>query len=92
MTHEELVIEIRELSKDLLGFKQARDILYGRLRDLEEMPERQAMLEDWPAFKVIDNGLIMAIVRCEGLLGNYHEMLEDMVMPDNVVPLEKNHD
>lgn len=89
MTREDVVTEVREVEKDLLAFKRSRDCLYQRLRELEHRPERRSLLEDWPAFKVIDNGLIMAIVRCEGLLEDYRRILEKMALPDNVVLLEK---
>lgn len=77
------------MEKDLLTFKQARDCLYRRLRELEDDPHRKKLIEDWPAFKVIDNGLIMAIVRCEGLIEDYRQALEKMDLPNNVVILEK---
>lgn len=89
MTHDELVAEVQETEKDLLTFKQARDCLHTRLRELEHDPQRQAMMADWPAFRVIDNGLIMAIVRCEGLIEDYRTLLDQEELPDNVLRLEK---
>ena len=89
MIRDEIIAEVENLWKDLLAFKQSRDCLHQRLRELEDHPKRQGMLEDWPAFKVIDNGLIMAIVRCEGLIEDYRRALEEMDVPDNVVTLEK---
>lgn len=89
MIREDVITEVREVEKDLLAFKQARDSLYRRLRELEDNPARRSLLEDWPVFKVVDNGLIMAIVRCEGLLDDYREALEKMALPNNVVSLEK---
>jgi len=89
VVRDDIVTEMREVGKDLLAFKQARDCLYGRVRELEDRPARRALLEDWPAFKVIDNGLIMAIVRCEGLIEDYRLALEKMDLPDNVVSLER---
>lgn len=92
MTRDDVLDEIAEVERDLLAFKRARDDLYARIRELDNNPERQALLVDWPAMKVIDNGLIMAIVRCEGLLEDYRSALEKMDLPDNVLRLEKAHD
>lgn len=92
MTRDDILDEISEVEKDLLAFKRARDVLYTRMRELEDNPERLALLADWPATKVIDNGLIIAIVRCEGLLEDYRSELEKLDVPDNVLRLEKNHD
>lgn len=89
MTHDEIIAEVRELEKDLLAFKQARDILYARLNEMEDNPERHSMMTDWPAFNVIDSGCILAIVRCEGLLGDYRKLLDQEELPDNVVKLER---
>jgi hypothetical protein len=87
MDRDELVREYREVGKDLLAFKQARDCLHSRLREIEQ-PERQSLLRDWPAFCVVDNGLILAIVRCEGLLEDYGRLL-DQRSDDNVIRLER---
>lgn len=89
MTREEIISEIRELEKYLLAFKQARDCIQARLRETEDNPERHAMLSDWPPFNVIDNGCIIAIVRCEGLLEDYRKLLDQLNAPNNVVRLEK---
>jgi len=91
-TREEIIAEVTEVERDLHAFKVARDVLYTRMRELDDKPERQSMLADWPAMKVVDNGLIIAIVRCEGLLEDYRRHLEEMDLPDNVVALEKKHD
>ncbi len=88
MTRDEIVIELRETEKDLNAFKYARDVLYTRLREMDDNVERREMLVAWPAMKVVDNGLIMAIVRCEGLLEDYKKLLEGMDAPDNVLRLE----
>jgi hypothetical protein len=55
-----------------------------------EGTDRHTMMSDWPAFNVIDNGLIMAIVRCEGLLEDYRKLLDQEELPDNVLRLERN--
>lgn len=90
MTRDEIITELRELERDLHAFKAARDCLHTRLRDQESNPERQAMMRDWPAFAVIDNGLILAIVRCEGLLEDYRGLLDQEEVPDNVLRMEKS--
>lgn len=88
MTHDELVTEIRELELDLLSFKMARDCIHTRIREMES-PTRQEMMRNWAAFGVIDNGLVLAVVRCEGLLEDYRRLLDQEELPDNVVRLEK---
>jgi hypothetical protein len=47
------------------------------------------MMRNWAAFGVIDNGLVLAVVRCEGLLEDYRRLLDQEELPDNVVRLEK---
>lgn len=86
MNRDEILQEIEELGKDLLAFKLSRDILYTRLREMDNQPERREMLVDWPGMKVVDNGLIMAIVRCEGLIEDHRHLLDGMEVPDNVLP------
>ena len=86
MTREDAIREIEELEKDLLAFKRSRDVLYTRLREMDDDPERREMLIDWPGMKVVDNGLIMAIVRCEGLIEDHRHLLEQMEIPNNVLP------
>lgn len=90
MTHEEVVAEVREVEKDLQAFKVARGALYRRISELDNSPERKSMLTDWPVMKVVDNGLIVAIVRCEGLLEDYRNLLDQTAVPDNVVQLERD--
>ena len=92
ITRDEVLAEVSNVEKDLMVFKRARDEIHRRIRELGNEPERQAMFTDWPVVKVIDNGLIMAVVRCEGLLQDYREVLEKMDVPDNVLKLEKNDD
>lgn len=89
MTRDGVIDEMRELRADLLAFQQARYTLHARLLEMESNPERHAMMTDWPAFNVVDNGLIMAIVRCYGLLEDYQKMLDQEEIPDNVLPLER---
>lgn len=89
MTRDEIISEIREIDQDLLTFKKARDILGLRLLELEGNPERHSMMMDWPVFKLVDNSLIVAVVRCEGLLEDYGKLLDQEEIPDNVIKLER---
>ena len=75
VTRDEVIKELQEVEKDLLAFKKSRDCLTLRLFEMEGQPERLAMMVDWPGYKVVENGLIMAIVRCEGLIEDYQKML-----------------
>ena len=88
MTRDEIIDEMRAVDDDLLAFRNAQDILRARVQTLESTPERQALLVDWPVFKVLENGLIIAVVRCEGLLEDYQKLL-DQELPDNVLKLER---
>lgn len=92
MERDEVVEELAEVSKDLLAFKRCRDVLYTRLREMDQDPKRRDMLADWPVTKIVDNGLIMAIVRCEGLIEDYTKWLEQLDVPDNVLRLEKRNE
>jgi len=87
VTHDDIIVEVRELEHDLFAFKQARDVIHSRLREMEGTP-RHDVMADWPAFNVIDSGLILAIVRCEGLLEDYRKLLDQEELPDNVLKLE----
>lgn len=89
MTRDGIIEEVREIKADLLAFQQARGVLHARLREMDNAPERQSMMTDWPAFIVVDNGLIMAIVRCEGLLEDYQRLLDQEELPDNVLELKR---
>lgn len=89
MNREDVLKEMGEVRKDLLAFKMARSTLHDRIRDMEGDPKRQETLTDWPGFKVVDNGLIMAIVRCEGLLEDYSNHLNQLEVPDNVLKMER---
>jgi len=84
---DEIITELREVEKDLFAFKRARDCIHSRVREMDSAA-RQALMQDWPAFKVVENGLIMAIVRCEGLVEDYRALL-DTGSPDNVIQMER---
>ena len=76
-TKSEILDELEEVEMDLSAFKSARDVIQARLRELEESnPSRYEILASWPATVAIWNVLILAIVRCEGLLDDYHKALE----------------
>lgn len=92
MERDDVIQELAEVRKDLLAFKRCRDDLYTRLRELDQNPKRRDMLNDWPVMKIVDNGLIMAIVRCEGLIEDYTKWLEQLDVPDNVLRLEKRNE
>ena len=89
MDREDVLKELAEVRKDLMAFKMARSVLYDRLGEMDDNPARKEMLTDWPGMKVVDNGLIIAIVRCEGLVEDYTKYLEQLEVPDNVLKLEK---
>ncbi len=89
MTRDSIIDEMQEIQADLSAFQQARDVIHARLREMEGNPERHTMMIDWPAFSVVDNGLIMAVVRCEGLLEDYQKLLDQEEFPDNVLRLER---
>ena len=86
MTPSEIREEIRETTQDLKSFESARQAIQARISELDGMA-RQASFVEWAATQVILNGLIMAIVRCEGLIEDYQRMLESKELPDNVIPI-----
>jgi hypothetical protein len=87
-TRDELITELREVEKDLFAFKQMRDILHSRLREMEDNPARHSLVSDWPVFRVVENGLIIAMVKCEGLAEDYRRLL-DQEPVDNVIQLRE---
>jgi hypothetical protein len=89
VTRDAVIDELREVEKDLFAFRASRDVVQARLREMEGWPERHAMMSDWPAFIVVDNSLIMAIVRCEGLLEDYQKLLDQEELPNNVLTMER---
>ena len=66
-------------------FTEQRGLLYRRFSDMEhDWPDRLEEFRHWPAVQVIDNGFILAIVKCEGLITDYRRILSQMEVPDNV--------
>jgi precorrin-4 methylase len=83
---EDLVEEISRVLKDLATFKRSRDVIQARIQELEGSPHQEKFMK-WAATQAIMNVLIMAIVRCEGLVEDYRTALEKMDAPNNVVQL-----
>lgn len=93
MTRDDVLIEIQHIEADLAAFKEAYSCVHRRVSEMEnsDQPraaERLKMFKDWPVYAIVDNGLVLGIVRCEGLLEDYRRILENMDTPDNVVTLE----
>ena len=78
MNREEILREVREVEKDLRAFKVAMDSVTNRLAELEggEDRDRYETFARWPATQATINVLIMAVVRCEGILEEYHAALD----------------
>ena len=89
MTRDDIIDEIREVEKDLCAFKGALDLVLVRTREQEDNEERYRMFTDWPVTVVVTNTLIIAITKCEGLLQDFHHLLDQMELPENVVPIER---
>lgn len=92
MTSDELIIEIRETTKDLVALKRSRDLLHMRLREQEGTPRYEESAR-WPLMQALINIYISAIVRCEGLIEDYTRLLYEMDAPANVIQLQEvKHD
>jgi hypothetical protein len=89
MTRDEILEELEQVEEDLAAFRRSMDSIADRKMRLESNPDRQKMFLEWPATQALINVLIMAITRCEGLLEDYHRLLDDLDVPDNVVKLER---
>ena len=85
-TRTEIVDELREVERDLRAYQQARDALQRRINEMEGTPRHEIFLQ-WAVTQVVMNSLIIATVRCEGLIEDYRKVLESMSAPDNVVAL-----
>ena len=83
----EAIDELRETQEDRKAFAKALDAVSARLRDLEDNPARYEMLRQWPATQVVLNGLVLCVTKCEGIIEEYRELL-DQDTPDNVVSME----
>lgn len=86
MKREEIVSELQATRRDLVAFKESRDALQRRINEMEGSP-RQETFVGWAATQVIMNGLVLATVRCEGLIEDYRKVLEELDAPDNIVQL-----
>jgi len=86
LKRNEIVDELREVGKDLRSFVAARDAIQKRINELEGTL-RQGTFMNWAATQVVLNGLILATVRCEGLIEDYRELLEKADTPNNVIEL-----
>ena len=89
-TRDEILDELEEVHRDFRAFVVARDTVQARISEMDHLTERRKMFVDWPATQVVLNGLIIAIVRCEGLIEEYQRVLEQMDVPDNVVALARD--
>jgi tetrahydromethanopterin S-methyltransferase subunit B len=89
MTRDEILEELDQVEGDLAAFRRSMDSITDRKAELESYPNRQKMFLEWPATQALINVLIMAIMRCEGLLEDYHKLLDGLDIPDNIVRLER---
>jgi hypothetical protein len=87
-TKDEIIAEMGEVRQDLLAFQKARDSIQSRLLELEGT-SRYETLASWPATVAIVNVLILAAVRCEGLIEDYQNALDKLDNTDNVIRLVK---
>ena len=82
----EVILELRQVEKDLMSFSEARAVLQRRVHEMDGTP-RQEIFLSWAMTQVILNSFILAIVRCEGLIQDHHKVLDSLDVPDNVVQL-----
>ena len=86
---EDILRELREVQKDLQAFKEARDVLQRRSVELEDEPERQDRFVGWAVTQIVLNGLLLGVVKCEGLQDDYQAALE-RCEPATILTLVKN--
>jgi hypothetical protein len=84
---DKVIAEMRQIEADLAAFKEAHACMHRRAMEMEGT-ERFHTFKEWPVYAIVDNSLVLGIVRCEGLLEDYRRILADMDTPDNVVTLE----
>ena len=85
MNRDDILTEMREVEKDLSAFWQARSAINHRVHEMEGTARQETFLS-WAATQVILNALIIATVRCEGLIEDYRKALEVIDVP-NVLKL-----
>jgi len=73
---EDILRELDEVQKDLQAFKEARDAIQRRSVELENDQSRQDKFVGWAVTQIVLNGLLLGIVKCEGLLDDYRTALE----------------
>jgi hypothetical protein len=76
VTKDQILKELEETRRDLQAFKEAYDVFQRRFIDLDQDPERKERLNGWAVVQIIMNGLILGIVKCEGLIEDYQKALE----------------
>jgi hypothetical protein len=92
MKREDLIEEASNVSRDLTAFRECRDVLGRRMGEMEsEDPKRLEDFEQWACTQVVMNGFVLAITRCEGLLEDYQNMLNQME-PAPVLSLVKGEE
>jgi hypothetical protein len=72
----DVIREMEEVRKDLAVFMEAKDRLQRRALELESWPERKEVFTSWSGTQAFYNVSIMCIVRCEGLLTDYQQLLD----------------
>lgn len=76
MDRTSLTKEAREVQRDLIAFKESRDVLGQRMGAMDET--RLEEFERWACTQVLMNAFVLAIVRCEGLLEDYQKMIDEL--------------
>ena len=89
VSKEFILRELEDVQKDLHAFKEARDAIQRRSVELESEPERQDKFVGWAVTQIVLNGLLLGIVKCEGLLDDYQTAL-DRGEPATILTLVPN--
>lgn len=89
---DSILKEAHHVEKDLVAFREARDVLGRRMGEMEtDDVKRLEEFERWACTQVVMNGFVLAITRCEGLLEDYQKLL-DQLDPPPVVELVRGKD
>ena len=77
-SREEIVREMDEVRADLRTFTEARDAFQRRSAELEGDPGRQDRFVSWAVTQIVLNGLLLGVVKCDGLLEDYQRALDQL--------------
>lgn len=76
LNRDQILLEMEAVRADLRAFVEARDVFQRRSAELDNEPDRQERFVGWAVTQIVLNGLLLGVVKCEGLLEDYQRALD----------------